>query len=47
MTIGNVHPGDIVLFAIPATRERGMAAQEPPAALSEGVAAAIGAEYRR
>lgn len=46
MTIETVHPGDVVLFAIPATRERGMAAQEPPAALSEGVAASIGAENR-
>jgi hypothetical protein len=46
MTIGNLLRGDLSLFPIPATGQRRMAVEEPPAALPEGVAAGFGAKYR-
>lgn len=44
MTIGYVLRGNVVLFAIPATCQRGVTVQEPPAPLPEGVAAGFRAE---
>jgi hypothetical protein len=46
MTIGNLLRGDLILHPIPATGERAMTVQEPPAALPEGVAAGVGAKHR-
>lgn len=46
MTIGNLLRGDLISLPIPATGQRGMTVQEPPAALPEGVAAGVGAKHR-
>jgi len=46
MTIANLLRGDLILLPIPATGQRRVTVQEPPAALPEGVAAGVGAIHR-